>query len=169
MANHPSWIQPSIFRIYGRPKLMELLSNNVPLCTNRLLDIPVVMIFCAVLVMYFPYRSPSPIFIQFTPVSSVVRNDFMGRGDPPRTISAIPPSRTHSQPSGNSYGCSSSGTSAAARRSSGVRSCFFFAMLSPPCLPAARRRLRRGGRRLRGGSCSRRGRSRRGRGGPRSR
>ncbi len=58
-------------------------------------------------------------------LSSVVSNP---RGDCPMMISAKPLSLTHFHPSGNSYGCSFSGTSAAARRSSGERACFFFAM-----------------------------------------
>lgn len=83
--------------------------------------------------------------------------------------SSIPPSRTHFHPSGSRYGHSSSGTSAAARRSSGVSSCFFLAMLSSPLPRAVRWRLLAGAARLLGGLRWRSQRSRLGRVGLRSR
>lgn len=75
---------------------------------NRLLFIPSRIIFSLVCLIYFPPISVSPIFIQFMPFSSSVKNCCIGRGEPPREMLKISPNLTHTQFSGMAKGISSS-------------------------------------------------------------
>lgn len=58
------------------------------------------MILSAVESIYFPFLSVSPILIQLTPLSDVVKYSLIGRGEPPRAISIMLPSLHQAQLSG---------------------------------------------------------------------
>ena len=94
IESQPSWIQPSIFKIYGRPKLIELDKIKSPDFTKRDFLAPSVVIFSLQKVTYFESESVSPIFIQFTPLSSLVIKFLIGLGEAPLTIFEISPNFT---------------------------------------------------------------------------
>ena len=101
-------MQPSIFRIYGLPKLIELDKIKSPGFTLRDFFAPSRVIFSADDVIYFSPGFTSPILIQFTPSASVVIKFFIGLGEAPRTIVATSPNFLYSTPSGQSFAISSS-------------------------------------------------------------
>ena len=76
-------MQPCVFIIYGRPKLIELERIKSPSFTKRDFLAPSGVIFSAVSVIYLLPGFTSPIFIQFTPSSAM--NDLIGLGDAPRS------------------------------------------------------------------------------------
>ena len=69
IESQPSCIQPSIFKIYGLPKLMELERMKSPFFTSLDFFAPSGVIFSSVDVIYLLLGFTSPIFIQFTPLT----------------------------------------------------------------------------------------------------
>src|SRR5690606_30005999 len=106
-----------IFKIYGLPKLMELDIIKSPGLTTLVLESADFLTLSSVLLTYFAPLSTSPIFNQFNPSTSRVRNESIGRGDPPRTIVERVPSfvPSHSPASRNS-----------GKRNLGTSACLFF-------------------------------------------
>src|SRR5574344_1639230 len=86
-------MHPVVSRMYGRPKLIELLIIKSPGKTMRDLLTPSGVIFSFVDVIYFEPIGASPILIQFTPSLFSVKKLEIGLGDPPRSISIMSPSR----------------------------------------------------------------------------
>lgn len=84
----------TIFKIYGRPKLIEFDKMKSPFFTCRDFKTPSGIIFSAVFVIYIESADVSPIFIQLIPLGSFVINLFIGRGDPPRSIMHTSPNFT---------------------------------------------------------------------------
>ena len=73
MASHPSCMHPSIFKMYGRPKLIELDRMKSPAFTCLDIATPVGLIRSSVRSMYFASTEASPIFIQLIPFESEVK------------------------------------------------------------------------------------------------
>jgi hypothetical protein len=66
-------MQPDVFIMYGRPKLIEFVSSRSPDTTVRDFNAPLGSIRFFVLVMYFELSDASLIEIQFTPPEASVR------------------------------------------------------------------------------------------------